>query len=194
VVFDLDGTLVDTGLDFDQMRREMQIEPGVPVLEALAAMDEPRASDCRRILDEHEQAGLARARLMPGVPAFLQALAERGVRQAVLTRNSRPVAEAVLERFGLRFDRVVGREDAPAKPDPRAICELCRTWALEPAEVAMLGDYKFDLLAGRAARVRTVLYLGQRRAEDLDYVALADRLLPSFAEADALLAWLAEPT
>ena len=50
VIFDLDGTLVDSGLDFDLMRREMGIAPGHALLEAIDALGEPEARRCREIL------------------------------------------------------------------------------------------------------------------------------------------------
>lgn len=43
VIFDLDGTLVDSGLDFDSMRREMGLDPGTPILESLATLPEQDA-------------------------------------------------------------------------------------------------------------------------------------------------------
>src|SRR5262249_5090298 len=121
VIFDLDGTLVDSGLDFDLMRQEMQLPPGMFILEAMSQLAEPRASQCREILAGREWQGAERATLMPGVVEFLAQLEQRGVRRAVLTRNSREIALATLKRLGLSFDPVVAREDAPAKPDPTAV-------------------------------------------------------------------------
>ena len=118
VIFDLDGTLVDSGLDFDEMRREMGIAPGQALLEAIEALDEPDATRCREILARHEWAGANAATLMPGVPEFLAALSERGIHRAVFTRNSRAVALATLERLSLDFDTVVARETrSQARPD-----------------------------------------------------------------------------
>ena len=194
VIFDLDGTLVDSGLDFDRMRQEMQLAPGTPVLEALATLDASRAADCRAILDRHEREGVERARLMPGVAAFRAALADRGIRQAVVTRNSRRLAQATLERVGQQFEIVLGREDGPVKPDPAALCWICEAWQLPAEAVAIIGDYKFDLEAGRRAGVRTALYTAGRDLRSFDYVDLADHVVPCFSRAEALLNWLADPT
>src|SRR5262245_19687902 len=107
VIFDLDGTLVDSGLDFDQMRHEMGLRAGKPLLASLALLDEPHSSRCHAILHRHEQKGAEQARLMPGVEEFLTALGDRGIRQAVLTRNSRPVTLATLRRLALSFDPII---------------------------------------------------------------------------------------
>ena len=193
VIFDLDGTLVDSGLDFDQMRREMDLPPGQPLLEALATLDEPQASLCRQILNRHEQAGAEQARLMPGVEEFLATLRARGIRQAVLTRNSREVTLATLRRLALEFDPVLTREDAPVKPDPAAIWRICETWDLPQRDVVMLGDFYFDIEAGRRAGVRTVLYTDGGEPRGVRGHELADFCLRSFREAGDLLAWLVEP-
>jgi phosphoglycolate phosphatase len=194
VIFDLDGTLVDSGLDFDRMRQEMQLPPGTPVLEALATLDASRAADCRAILDRHEREGVERARLMPGVVEFRVALADRGIRQAVVTRNSRALALATLDRVGQRFEIVLGREDGPVKPDPAALRRICEVWQLPGDAVAIVGDYKFDLEAGRRAGVRTVLYTAGRDLRSFDYAELADHVVACFSRAESFLDWLASPT
>lgn len=190
VIFDLDGTLVDSGLDFDLMRREMDLPRGRPILESIDLLDDAAAERCRDILARHEWAGAERATLLPGVRAFLDALTARGVRQAVLTRNARAVALATLDRLGLSFDPLVAREDAPAKPDPTAIWRICAAWALDREEVVMLGDFHFDIEAGRRAGVRTVLYTGRREPAEVAGHQEADYSLRCFEDSGNLLAWL----
>jgi phosphoglycolate phosphatase-like HAD superfamily hydrolase len=64
---------------------------------------------------------------------------------------------------------------------------------LEPAEVAMIGDYRFDLEAGRRAGTRAVLYThGQSPSDWADFPA-ADYLLHSFAGAVEFVTWLEQP-
>ncbi|HEV3022713.1 MAG TPA: HAD family hydrolase, partial [Pirellulales bacterium] len=193
VIFDLDGTLVDSGLDFEQMRREMGLPPGTPLLEAIASLDEAGRSRCTAILESHEQSGAERASLMPGVVGLLRSLSQRQVRQAVLTRNARKAALATLARLGLTIDLVFARDDAPAKPNPAAIWRICDLWELARHEVAIVGDYVFDIEAGRRAGVRTVLYTAGRDPAGLPGGDQADLCLRSISEPEALVAWLAEP-
>lgn len=193
IVFDLDGTLVDSGLDFNAIRREMGLPPGQPILEALDHLDDEEAARCREILARHEWAGAERARLMPGVREFLDAIEGRAIRRAILTRNSRTIAEATLERLGLSFDPVVARDDAPAKPDPSAIWGICGIWGLDRRRVAMVGDFHFDIEAGRNAGVWTVLYTAGRPPDQVVGSDLADFHLECFARPEGLLAWLEEP-
>jgi len=187
VIFDLDGTLVDSGLDFDLIRREMGLPAGTPILESLARLPAGQAARCRDILARHESAGAERATVMPGVREFLAALERRAVRRAVITRNSRRLAEPLLARLELTFDPLLAREDAPVKPDPAAIMHACEAWNLTPAEVAMIGDFRFDIEAGRRAGVQTVFYTRGRDLASLPWAEDADLVLHSFHEAEELL-------
>jgi HAD superfamily hydrolase (TIGR01509 family) len=187
IIFDMDGTLVDSGLDFAAMRREMGLPDGVPLLETLENLNAAESARCRAILHRHEEAGAERASVLPGVPQFLERLRGLGVRRAVFTRNSRRVAEATLTRCGLKFDLVVTRDDGPVKPDPWAIRHICEVWGVAPGQVAVIGDYRFDIEAGIRAGTRTVFFTRGRSGENLPGADLAEFHLDSFQETDRLL-------
>jgi phosphoglycolate phosphatase-like HAD superfamily hydrolase len=111
-----------------------------------------------------------------------------------LTRNSSRLARATLERVGQHFEIVLGREDGPVKPDPAGLCRICSEWQLPATAVAMVGDYKFDLEAGRRAGVRTALYTSGRDLRLFDYAHLADHIVECFSRTEAIMNWLADPT
>ena len=90
----------------------------------------------------------------------------------------------VLSRHGLRFDPAFGREDAPFKPNPHGLQQICAAWQLEPAEVLMVGDYLYDVQAGRNAGTRTALLTHGR---EWPFAHLADWTLSRFAELPALI-------
>ena len=186
-VFDLDGTLVDSRLDFDLIRQEMDLPANVPVLESLDRLPEPRAAECRDILERHEREGAQQAALMPGVLQLLALLDKRGIHRAVFTRNSRRSTEYALKRCGIHFSTVFTRDHPPIKPHPEAIRSVCRQWGCGAAEVAMIGDFRHDLEAGRAAGAVSVLYTGGRNRERQPWMELADIVLASFWDADRLL-------
>ena len=194
VIFDLDGTLVASRLDFNLMRAEMALPDGVPLLETILELPATEAERCWEILGRHEAAGAEAATIIPGVAAFLERISELGLRQAIVTRNSRRYARHTLDRLDLRFEHVMTRDDAPIKPRPEAIWRICESWGYSPAECVMIGDYRFDLEAGRAAGTRTVLYTEHGRLADRPWATLADFLLHSFEEPEELLAWLKSPT
>src|SRR5439155_18531007 len=157
IVFDLDGTLVDSRLDFAAMRREMELPPDQPILEALARLDPERAEHCHAILHRHELDGAERAVLLPGAAELLAILHSGGIRQAIATRNSLRITDATMKKLGLSVDLVLTRDDGPVKPDPWPVVHACERWQLSPAEVVVIGDYRFDVECGHAAGCRTVL-------------------------------------
>ncbi len=185
-IFDMDGTLTVAVHDFEAIRAELGLAPGVPILEALAGMPADEAAPLWERLDAIEL-GLARgARAMPGVAELLETLSRRGVRLGIVTRNKFECAQATLAATGLDgffpqawiMDRAAG---AP-KPQPDALLHLMRLWGAPGDDVVMLGDYLFDLEAGRAAGAATVYvdYKGSgewRGHADL-HVERLDQLLP----------------
>ncbi len=180
VIFDLDGTLVDSRLDFDAIRRDMSLPPGVPILEAVEQTESAAERErLQAILHRHELAGAEQATLFDGVPEFLKWLETRGLPRAVLTRNSRASTEIVLARLGLQFDMVLTREDAPPKPDPAGLLLISTAWNIPPAELLFCGDYLFDLEAGSRAKMVTALFAP---VELPDFATQADTILKSFRD------------
>ncbi|MGH8558920.1 MAG: HAD family hydrolase [Methylococcales bacterium] len=189
-IFDLDGTLVDSGLDFDAMRREMGLPEKSSILEEIERMNAARAKRCMRILDRHELDGARRAMPIPGAMDFIRHLDSLGLKRALVTRNSRSMAELSLRHCALRFDLLIAREDGPAKPDPWAITKICEVWNLDPAHLVMLGDFRFDIEAGNAAGVHTVYFTRGRRRERLPGIEHAGYVLEAFDRPGDLLAAL----
>src|SRR5262245_58523176 len=102
VIFDLDGTLIDSGLDFDQMRRDMEFAPGQFILETLGSLPEgDRKERCRAILYEHEHRGALGATLIPGARELVDELRRRALPLGILTRNSREMTDLALRRLEL---------------------------------------------------------------------------------------------
>ena len=160
IIFDMDGTLVDSGLDFDAIRRDIGLPEKHPILEGVEAIPEgPERDRALEILHRHEYDGALRATPFPGVAELLDRLEQLELRRGVLTRNSRVSANTTLDRLGWQFDTVLTREDAPAKPDPTGVLAICRDWNLAPADVLFVGDYLFDLQAGHNAGTRAVLFV-----------------------------------
>jgi HAD superfamily hydrolase (TIGR01509 family) len=185
IIFDLDGTLVDSRLDFDAMRREMGLPVGIPILEGLAAIPPGQERDrMLEIVRVHELRGADESRPFDGVIEFLRHIDERGLCSAVLTRNSRESAQRTLDRWNLRFSHVVTREDAPPKPDPAGVLLITDRWGIPPHQILVIGDYLFDLQAGRRAGTQTVLFAP---GECPGFASEADYVLRDFREAMELL-------
>jgi len=190
VVFDLDGTLVDSRLDFDAMRREMELPPDQPILESLARLDPLHAARCHDILHRHEWEGAERAVLLPGARELVAVLHSRSIRQAIATRNSRRITEATLAKLDLPFDLVLTRDDGPVKPDPWPVHEAARRWSIPATEIVVVGDYRFDVECGRAAGSRTVLLTHPDDPRAHPNEERADLVLGSLAEHAVLIDFL----
>jgi HAD superfamily hydrolase (TIGR01509 family) len=190
VIFDLDGTLVDSRLEFVLMRREMGIGGSQTLLEALAEMPAARARHCWEILLEHERRGAEVATPLPGAPEFVESLRGRGLACGVVTRNSREPTLALLARLGLAFDPVLGRDEAPPKPDPAALLHIAQAWGFAPRECVMIGDFRYDILAARRAGMHAVLFTGAGGSSGITDGDTVDLVLSSFAEPSAFWRWV----
>jgi HAD superfamily hydrolase (TIGR01509 family) len=155
-IFDLDGTLTEPLLDFDAIRAEIGLSPG-PILEQLEGADAAARARAEVILRRHERDAIARATLADGCGELLAHLAARAIPAAILTRNVREVVDTFTRTFGLSFAAVFTREDGPPKPSPAGVLALCAAMGAAPADTLVVGDYKFDILAGRRAGCPTAL-------------------------------------
>jgi len=155
VVFDMDGTLTESALDFDRIRSECGLPDGEPILEFLRTAPGDQRERAAGILHRHERRAARECRLKDGAREVLNELARRGVRTALLTRNSADSVQTVLERFGLRFDCWLSRESTEPKPSPEPVLKIAERLGLAPEELLIVGDYVFDVQAGRAAGART---------------------------------------
>jgi HAD superfamily hydrolase (TIGR01549 family) len=190
LIFDLDGTLVDSQLDFDAMRREMELPPQLPILEALATLEPAHAERCQRILLAHEIAGAERATLLPGVAELFEVLDARGLRRAIATRNSRRITEITLAKLDISSELVFTRDDGPVKPDPWPVLHACDIWGIAPSEAVVIGDFRFDIECGRAAGSRTVILVHPQDPRIYENEERADLVLRSLADYSELLTWI----
>lgn len=159
-IFDLDGTLTVAVHDFDAIRAELGLPMGRPILEALDELPAAAAAQAHARLYELELTLARASRPSPGAEPLLAALAARGRGLGVVTRNSRQLALITLEACGLSHfipaQMVRGREDGPPKPSPAGVTDVLQLLGVPPERAVMVGDYQFDLMAGRAAGAATV--------------------------------------
>ncbi|WP_053269987.1 HAD family hydrolase [Pseudomonas chlororaphis] len=160
-VFDMDGTLTVAVHDFAAIRETLGIPPEHDILTHLAALPAAEAAAKHAWLLEHERDLALGSRPAPGAVELVRELAARGYRLGILTRNARELAHVTLEAIGLAdcfaVEDVLGRDEAPPKPHPGGLLKLAAAWEVAPAEMVMVGDYRFDLDCGRAAGTHTVL-------------------------------------
>ena len=160
-VFDMDGTLTIAVHDFPAIKRALDIPPDDDILHHLAALPADEAAGKRAWLLEHERELAYAATAAAGARELQHALRERGCHLGVLTRNAHELALVTLQAVGMgdyfASDDILGRDEAPPKPDPGGLLHLADRWSVAPSELVMVGDYRFDLECAKAAGARSVL-------------------------------------
>ncbi len=170
VIFDLDHTLVDCDLDFARIKAEIGTD--MPILEYRDTVDAAGKERIDEILDRHECRAAGKCDLSAGARELLDFLRSRGVKTALLTRNSRKSVRTVMGRHGMAFDCVLTRQDSEPKPSPAPVRLICRKLGIAPAEAMMVGDYLYDMQSGSRAGTMTLLVDSPHRDRfefDADY-------------------------
>ena len=139
-IFDMDGTLTVSAHDFEHIRSELGLAPSTPILEALNAMPAAEAAPLWEQLNELEFYYAGKASVMEGAAELLQRLHEDGCRLA----HFFPV------------DHILDRDACIPKPSPDGVRRLLEFWQASADDTVMVGDYRYDLEAGKAAGVATV--------------------------------------
>jgi len=159
-IFDLDGTLTVSAHDFDHIRLELGLAPQTPILEALHAMSENEAAPLWESLNELEFYYAGKASVMLGASELLQKLHDGGRQLAILTRNTMPVVEQTLQACKIDhffpLDHILDRDSCIPKPSPDGVKRLLNFWQADAEDTVMVGDYLYDLEAGKGAGVATV--------------------------------------
>jgi len=168
VLFDFDGTLTLPGaLDFPAIRREMNCPPDIPILEWLETVPAEQKPPLMKILESAEEKAAEESLPNVGAEECLLTLRDRGVLLGIITRNSLPSVRVALERFEtvrlLDFSTVITRDDSLPKPHPDGVHKACDRMGLAASELMVVGDFRFDVIAGKAAGACTVLLTNGRR-------------------------------
>ncbi|MEP7283040.1 MAG: phosphoglycolate phosphatase [Rubrivivax sp.] len=214
LLFDLDGTLVDSAPDLAGAANDLRADRGLPAL-PLAVLRPMVGAGARGMVgaafgvapgepgfDGLRDAFLARyterllqdTRVFDGIGAVLDTLAARGLPWGVVTNKATRFAEPLLGGLGLLPGCAVlvcGDTTPHAKPHPAPLLEAARRLAVAPARCVYVGDDLRDVQAGRAAGMGVLVagwgYLGQGEPAG---AWGADDVL---AEPEALLNWLHLP-
>lgn len=174
VLFDLDGTLIDSvGLILASFRHATQTvlgtslteealmrNVGMPLLPQMEILAPGRGEELCAVYREHNDAHHdAMLKAYPGVPEALEALRERGYRLGVVTSKGTPLMLRGLDRFGLaeNFEVLVSMDDVTAhKPDPAPLLLAAERMGAPVAECAYVGDSPHDVAAALAAGMTAI--------------------------------------
>lgn len=212
VLFDMDGTLLDTAQDFfailQSMRAERDLAPldnqsefrhyasrGAQAMVSYAFPISQNSSALESLRDEF----LARYELQhteftapfPGVLRVLEQLEQAGIRWGVATNKPVRFAQPIMDALQLSSRSAVllcPDHVNNSKPAPDMLLAACQQLALEPQQVVYVGDDKRDVEAGRAANMHTVaVRYGYNSADDNPADWGADAVIDSISELIPLL-------
>lgn len=193
IIFDLDGTLVNTIADLAASTNHALQQFGFPTHETAkynyfvgngiyklferALPEEARTQENIQKIrssfvpyyDEHNT---DLSRPYPGIDDMLTALQERGVRMAVVSNKYQAATAKLISYYfpHIRFVSVLGqREGVPTKPDPVAVLQSMEAAGVSPQETFYMGDSNVDMQTGQNAHVDTIgAAWGFRPVEELE--------------------------
>ncbi|MEX1034137.1 MAG: HAD-IA family hydrolase [Cellvibrionaceae bacterium] len=211
VIFDLDGTLLDTAPDFYATVNQLRREEGLSVLpddkirrtvsngaRALVSM----AFDLEftapgfdrlheRLLEIYSEQLAVSTRPFPGIEEILTLLGERHIPWGIVTNKSHVYTQPIIDALQLAPapKSVVCPEDVvKTKPDPESLLLACKHLACHPGDAIYVGDHQRDIDCGRAAGSRTVAAAYGYIGEDVDPLNWqADHLINSAYELSSII-------
>ncbi len=156
----MDGTLTHAIHDFDAMRKDLKLPAGKPILESIADLPEDEAIKINQQLDDMEYDIADKATAQPHAEELLLLLEKNGCKLGIVTRNGHGIAKATLKACGLdaffTSQSIISRDCACPKPAPDGVQLLLSRWSVNADSSVMVGDYLFDLEAGKRAGASTV--------------------------------------
>ena len=207
-IFDFDGTLAATDIDFGLMRRRVlevaerwrltdHLDERRYILEivddAAALLDDPADrerfhEEAAQVMGEVELVFTSVAEPYPGIPEMLEQLRDCGRRVGIITRNCRIGVASVVERHPMHYEVLLTRDDVErVKPDPAHLHEALEALDVAPHEALMVGDHVTDIEVGHAAGSWTAGVLTAKTTREQFAEAGAHLVLDSAADLSGVL-------
>ncbi len=190
VLFDFDGTLTSPGaLNFAEIRQAIGCPQNKPILEYIDELpDENQRRSSRCLLETFEMRGAENSIPNSGAETVIRTLRSHGIAAGIISRNGIASIRRALQNFrGLcaaDFDVIISRDD-PFQPKPSAqgVQAAAEKWHISTDKIAVVGDYIFDIQAGRAAGAITIFLQNpnviQKVTHDSDFtVSFLEEILP----------------
>ncbi|MBW1641212.1 MAG: HAD family hydrolase [Deltaproteobacteria bacterium] len=175
VIFDLDGTLLDTLQDLANSYNRVLKKMGFPthlvdayryfvgegarvcMTRALPAENRDVVTidtSLQMFLDDYAQNWNIYTKPYKGIPEMLKALSELDLKMAILSNKPQEDTEKCVKKFlsNWKFEVIFGQKDSvPKKPDPTAALEISRLLGVLPEEIFFIGDTSIDMKTATAA-------------------------------------------
>ena len=164
IIFDMDGTLSVSVIDYALMRNSLDIPEGDLFTVIETWDDGDRILSSMDTILEIEDVAAKQTEGMPGVAELLMFLKDQDVKVGLVTRNTEYSVDMFFQAIGEHhrevFDIVMTREFKYIKPDKRCLLHFSEKWAIPTAKLLMVGDSPEDIECGNAAGTASCLILG----------------------------------
>lgn len=181
VIFDLDGTLLDTIADLGDSMNEVLVNHGWPIFSIadykekvgdgigqlvkrsvpvnIAYDSDVLTPFIQEFINIYEQHWHIKTKPYPGIEPLLHSLQEKGIKMAVLSNKMDAFTQQCVRHFfpEIRFEKVVGAvEGVPKKPDPASVLQIASELHLEPNKVLYVGDTSIDMHTANHAGMQAI--------------------------------------
>ncbi len=158
VIFDLDGTLVNSTLDFRKMRADVGCPESDDILTFIDTLPtQAQQDEANALIVQHELNDAETSCWLPGGKAMVVQVQQARLPMAIVTRNCRQATRLKISQNNIPIDNVLTREDAPPKPDPTALLMIAGQWQLPPEKCLYVGDFIYDRHAAENAGMQWLL-------------------------------------
>lgn len=171
VLFDMDGTVFSSSLDWTELKRQLQVGES-HLLQSLYGKRDPESRKKMAILEECERQNTLKARPRRGARRLLHCLDKNGIRTALITNNSSRNTEYLLEKYSFSFHYVLTREKGLWKPDPAPFNHVLAHFKVSPEEAAAVGDSHYDIHASIAAGISRIYILRTRNTPSNSFATI----------------------
>jgi len=152
IIFDMDGTIVDTQLNFKAMRADLGLPDDANIIDHLNKIaNTSESKHAEIVIQKHEAIGAHKAQAIRDIEPFLAFLDQKNIPKCLLTRNSKFGTKESLKKFDWDFVEILTRECAPAKPDPKGLFQIAQSLKIDVSDILFVGDQDFDLETARNA-------------------------------------------
>lgn len=171
-IFDMDGTIVESHLDWVKIREDLDINIKSNILKEIyrdGSVDQERLAK----LERYEDANTLKTKPIKGISNFLSFLKSRSVNTALVTNNSKKNSEFLLNKFDLSFDMLITREMRLWKPSAEPFLYVMERFRCDRQETISIGDSRYDVQASREAGIKNIYIIKNESAilpEDIDHI------------------------
>ena len=171
-IFDMDGTVFKSYLDWEKIKKELCIENGNILKEIYNnSIDYEKL----KILEKHEEQNTLKTRPLNGVSEFISFLRKNKIETSLITNNSKKNTDYLLDKFNLKFDVIITREMRFWKPEADAFFYLMNLYKCKPKETLSIGDSHYDIIASKKAGISDVFVVKKNIKDGVGHIIQDDK-------------------